>query len=368
MVTGKLNRRLLAIFAALPLMAQYPSFSSAPAASSGGGSGASVTVWSASTVTLTAGTYFTPTGGGAAVSATESSVQVPIAVGAKIQDLFVQLSVALGAGTNAVITWRDLGSDSILTCTISDPATQCSDTSHSLTVGQGNAESVKIVTTGTVTATPDISISAVFTNMVVLPTGTPVLISHVAILGTGTTSAIDTTGADFCVANVVNFGATPAPTDSGGGTWTGLAQQPNVNVQMYYSTDTVQGPGHTFSIVAATGAMEVACFGNIASVPLDQNAGSSSIGSFTTYQIGSITPTANKTLVISGFGANNSGGTITSVDSGFTITDTNQPTGGTIGGSLAYLVQGPLAAENPTWTTTGNTAVGGTNANFKPHP
>ena len=61
--------------------------------------------------------------------------RMPIACTAK--NLHANIHTAPGAGGQLVITIRDAASDGALTCTISDPATSCSDTSNSEAIAQG---------------------------------------------------------------------------------------------------------------------------------------------------------------------------------------------------------------------------------------
>lgn len=89
------------------------------------------------------------------------------------------------------------------------------------------------------------------------PTGTPALVSsqlYVGMGGSGTSTAIDTTGAKLlivarscaptCVANTIS--------DSKGNTWTGLTLYYNTGsttdgVQIFYVCNATTGTGHTFS-------------------------------------------------------------------------------------------------------------------------
>ena len=119
-------------------------------AASGGGSGggAGLPVYSANSIVLL-GTQYIPVGGGAAVSSTESAVQVKAPAAATVSNLSVQLSAALGIGASAVFTWRDGGSSQALTCTISGvSATSCQDTTHSFSAAQGDEIDIQSVTTG----------------------------------------------------------------------------------------------------------------------------------------------------------------------------------------------------------------------------
>jgi hypothetical protein len=115
---------------------------------SGGGGGGGVISYSSSADTLLA-TQFFPPGGGAPASSTESDVQVASPATATISNLHVQISSALGMGNSAVFTWRDAGSSTTSTCTISGAvAVSCSDTTHSFTAAAGDLLDMQTVTTG----------------------------------------------------------------------------------------------------------------------------------------------------------------------------------------------------------------------------
>lgn len=121
------------------------------ACGAGGGGGGGVISYSSSADSLS-GTQFLPPGGGAPASSTESDVQVPSPAAATISNLHVQISSALGIGNSAAFTWRDAGSSTTSTCTISGgSATSCSDTTHSFNAAAGDLLDMQVVTTGVVT-------------------------------------------------------------------------------------------------------------------------------------------------------------------------------------------------------------------------
>src|SRR3990167_999594 len=175
-------------------------------------------------------------------------------------------------------------------------------------------------------------------------------------LSTATTSAIDTTGATLliivCTRDVTSSAV--APTDNKGNTWTQLTAQTiadNNALSIWYvnsNTPTV-GSGHTFDYSASVEFNELAVFtfsGSVAS-PFDVQNGATVAGSSTTIQPGSITPSEDNTVVISGasgpFGSNE-----WSVDGEFNAITMGDYTAWTLG--AAYLIQTSAAAANPTWT------------------
>jgi hypothetical protein len=131
----------------------------------GGGvvNGGGITVYSGSALTVTAGTYYFPIGGGANPSATETTVDTDAPTPATITNFYAQISVALGMGNSGVFTWRKNASSQSLTCTISGAvATSCNDTTHSFSVVAGDLLTVQLVTTGTIVVTPNLIMSVQF--------------------------------------------------------------------------------------------------------------------------------------------------------------------------------------------------------------
>lgn len=112
-------------------------------------------IWSAPSLTLTAGTRYAPAGGGGTPSTTENDATTTMTSAATITNFYVNSSAAIGAGNTLVLTYRKNSVDQSVTCTISG-ATQigCSDTTNSFSVAAGDTVTIKIVTTGTVIVTP----------------------------------------------------------------------------------------------------------------------------------------------------------------------------------------------------------------------
>lgn len=130
------------------------------ATSSGSGSGDSgITVYSSGAAIAPAGTQFVAIGGGGQTSAAESDVRIGAPSAAVISNMFVNLDVALGTGNSMAIAWRKAGSTQTLTCTVTDPATTCSDTTHSFSVAQGDLIDIRLVTTGIVIVAPGLTIA-----------------------------------------------------------------------------------------------------------------------------------------------------------------------------------------------------------------
>jgi hypothetical protein len=171
-----------------------------------------------------------------------------------------------------------------------------------------------------------------------------------------TTGSLDTTGATLLVAVCTYAGSPTGVTDSKGNTWTALTAYANsgVTTRIYYvnsNTPTV-GTGHTFTLngTGIAAVINVVAFSGTASSPFDLENGANSL-SASTIQPGSVTPTANDSIIVTGFSGGNTFGGAATINSGFTITDQSPLTGGVnYGSAAAYLIQGTLAAVNPTWT------------------
>ena len=140
------------------------SFGLAGAAGSNGTNGSDggtgITVYSGlAGVSLSNATIFFPIGGGGLASATEASVSSHVQSSIAVTDFGVDLSASLGttiaANNVVVVTWRKNGSDTAVTCTITNPATACSDVTHNFSAVATDVLDIKAVFTGTISATPN---------------------------------------------------------------------------------------------------------------------------------------------------------------------------------------------------------------------
>lgn len=187
----------------------------------------------------------------------------------------------------------------------------------------------------------------------------------------GTTSAIDTTGADLLIVVVssTHFGSNPTVSDSKGNTWTALTRYSDsggdVSIKFFYAVAPSVGSGHTFT---ASGASMYASMGVIGLVggkqtsPFDQQAGSAASG--TSLTPGSVTPTESDEIVLSAINVNPA--STASADGGFSVIGYVSLVGGvSLGLAVAYLIQTSAAAANPTWSWTGSQTSIAANATFK---
>ncbi|HZX69755.1 MAG TPA: hypothetical protein VFE77_02970 [Rhodanobacter sp.] len=173
----------------------------------------------------------------------------------------------------------------------------------------------------------------------------------------GTTSGINTTGADAIFIAVGEYTSSPtAPTDNKSNSWTLIKNESDANsasVAIYACYNPTVGAGHTFSTTAQYPSISVLAFSGAASATADQQNATSAAGSSLTIQPGSITPSQNNELVLCAFIDDNGAGITASIDSGFS-TQTGWFESGVYGQSypvgLSYLIQTTAGAINPTIT------------------
>lgn len=169
-----------------------------------------------------------------------------------------------------------------------------------------------------------------------------------------TTSAIDTTGADFIAIVVSIFGDINAslPTDSKSNTWVAAEILDGTGANscaIFYCQNPTVGTGHTFTWNHGSSfpSIYVAAFSGVGTGSIvDQ------VNKAQATQPGSITPVQNNELIITGF-STNGGGVTPTVSSPFTVTDAIAflASGDNEGGGLAYQIQTSATAENPTWVS-----------------
>lgn len=187
-------------------------------------------------------------------------------------------------------------------------------------------------------------------------------ITHVASLANapglhgGTSPAMDTTGADLILISLSwypNFTPSPVPTDSKSNTWTGLTArtQGNSKHQFFYCLNPTVGTGHTFTVSGSlfAPAWVIQAFAGVGS--FDQQIGTTGSGTPASIQPGSLTPSANNALVVTGIGGEMPSGL--SVTGGLTQTTIHWVSGSNLAAATGWAVQTTATAINPTWTWTG---------------
>lgn len=194
-------------------------------------------------------------------------------------------------------------------------------------------------------------------------------VATASINGTDVTSgSINSTGANFLIVAVADFGsgATGTVTDSKSNLgWTPLTAYNtagDARIHLYYCVPTSVGSGHTVSYTGTLPAIAFAAFSNVNAIPFDSEVGAT--GSTSNPVGGSITPSAAGALVISATA--NLGNNTGSVDSGFAIVGSYLGvSGNNYSLGMAYLIQTIAATVNPTWTVSVTNPWSATNAGFK---
>jgi hypothetical protein len=178
--------------------------------------------------------------------------------------------------------------------------------------------------------------------------------------GGGTSPAIDTTGATLLVVSVSWFFAagTPVVSDTKGNTWVGLTQHTtsNGNHRFFYVLVPTVGTGHTVTVTGTTiyAVGVVYAFAGAYSYQYESGNGHASTSPVAS---GSVTPSTDGALILTGLTANDAATDAVSPGFGAVTTVPNVP-GVHIQGSAAYQIQATAAAINPTWSWSGGTHSG----------
>lgn len=191
------------------------------------------------------------------------------------------------------------------------------------------------------------------------------------------TTAIDTTGATLIVVLASDYAAgagQPTLTDSAGNSWTALTVRDSGTggrAKFYYVVNPTTNAAHTFTLTLAGSypALAVASFaGTHASSPFDQESGATG-SSVTSKQPGSLTPSGNNYLVITGlsYTVGEIGAVAVTQMTGAPtpLEDADAVAGQNCGVSLAYEIQTTATARNPTWSWTNSDNVAVALAVFK---
>ena len=195
-----------------------------------------------------------------------------------------------------------------------------------------------------------------------------------------TTPAINTTGADLIVAGVTFF-ATPSGagcstpnvfSDSKSNTWSTAKTVQNNGTSdgefdLFYVHAPTVGSGHTFNYnKECFSSIYILAFSGSVLSPLDVTNSGSNASNETSQASGSITPTQNGDLIISGILGPS---TTATPNSGITQADAFSPavSAQTYGTGLGYFAQSTAAAINPTWSWTTGASAAALVASFKSH-
>lgn len=142
----------------------------------------------------------------------------------------------------------------------------------------------------------------------------------------------------------------------------------NIHTCLHYSLSPANvGVSHYITVVGGsfTTIPDFEAWSDSGSGPtFDQQNGGTVSGS-TTISTGSITPTANNCLVVTGVGTDSHFSQAWTIDSSFVITNNNQ-NGGNEQGAGGRIVQTTAGAVNPTWTYPSSANQSAFIASFKP--
>lgn len=188
----------------------------------------------------------------------------------------------------------------------------------------------------------------------------------------GTSSAMNTSGADLLVAAVtLALGGSVTLSDSKSNSWTAGPEASNgaTTLRLYYSVPTSVGSGHTFTISGTSvfSSISVQAWAGAHTSPFDQE-NDNAADPVSSIQPGSVTPSDNGQLLVTAM--HNSGDTSDasrSIDTSFATPYQK----GLVGGASyaiasSYFVQSSAAAINPSWSwSTGATAGLAVIASFK---
>jgi hypothetical protein len=187
---------------------------------------------------------------------------------------------------------------------------------------------------------------------------------------TVTSPAINTTGATLIVVISAAQNSSLTITDSVGNTWSNLTQvSSNGYQQIYYVVNPTTSASHTFSNSTSSYNPTIcimAFSGTATSSAFDQqNTGTQNYGN--TVQPGSVTPSVNNEVVITGMSAVNAVGTVTINGSYSAPIGQAFNSGGSfnIAAYMSYLVQTSATATNPTWSFTTTDGAQASIATFK---
>lgn len=184
------------------------------------------------------------------------------------------------------------------------------------------------------------------------------------------TAGINTTGANLLVAAVGTYiGTGGVVTDSNGNTWNKLTVRgigATIDFTLWWSSPTTVGSGHTFTCTttATYPSMCVQAWSGAAASPFDQENGAAT-GAATSLATGSLTPSENNCLVVSGVCEGGADSDAT-VDSSMTRSDlVVWVSAQHVLSAMSYIVQTTAAAINPTWSWASTISAGVGIATFK---
>lgn len=178
------------------------------------------------------------------------------------------------------------------------------------------------------------------------------LVAHIAANSpsgtTLTTSAVNTTGANFLVITGGTGGGTPS--DSKGNTWIAVN---GPSATLWYAKNATVGSNHTFTLSGSAGTLSIACaaFSGLTTNPFESSAASVvTVG--TTVTANAVQANTVGDLIIQTLSTFrlSSPPTSASINDSFIVLDTGGFGSGQYGAALAYLIAPSTSAVTPTWT------------------
>jgi hypothetical protein len=170
-----------------------------------------------------------------------------------------------------------------------------------------------------------------------------------------TSTAIDTTGATIIVIVANGLLASPISDSQTNTNYFRCAQSPSTagyGNNIYVIVNPITNASHTFTYGALTNnfpAIAVLAFsgsfGGMELTTVNHNASTQTLAP------GSITPSSDNALLVTGYADGTTSGT-RSIGGGFTIADQVSGNANSSTIATAYLIQTSAAAANPTWSTT----------------
>lgn len=204
--------------------------------------------------------------------------------------------------------------------------------------------------------------------------GSPALIASLGEPGNVngfTTASIDTTGANLIVVTVSYYSSEPTLSDSKSNSYTALTARTTGSsqyIRQYYIQGGTVGSGHTFTLTGSNTypSIVVLAFSNISAAPADQENTALNSG-WTTFSVGSITPSQANTVAVAGLEYYSEAGTIGVGAEGYTLGPVVAPVvAERIGCAVAYKILSSASAQNMSFTSSVSTNVGvSSHSNYK---
>ena len=181
-----------------------------------------------------------------------------------------------------------------------------------------------------------------------------------------TTTGVDSTGADLItVVGSVYSALDPAITDSKGNSYTGhnVYRQVFSTTQIFHCSNPTVGASHTVTNTGGYPSVGVSFWSGSHATPFDQQNGGTAASS--PVSAGSVTPSEDNELLITGYSDGTVAGSCNSIPTGFTSLGTLDATANANGVGHAYEIQTTATARTPSWGFTSASELSAAVATFK---